>query len=79
MCSVTSEKLSLVLSKRCDIFLMNHNKVGFAKFVHVFKGTAVSKFMPAALGQSIHDRYNCIVYTDDDNNNYFLSYSDLTL
>ena len=39
-------------------------------------GTVIRKFVQAPLVDSGHDRYNCIVYTDDIKNN-FPSYSDV--
>ena len=64
---------SLVLSKRCVSFLLNHsiNK-------HIFFGGLFSCFQRDSCLNSGHDRYNCIIYTDDDEN-YFPSYSNLTL
>ena len=50
------------------------NRSAFVRFVPVFKDTAVCKFLQALLGQSGHDKYNCIVYTDE-HKNYFLCFS----
>ena len=55
----------------------NVNKqIFFGRFVPVFKGTTVCKFLQALVGQSGYVKHNFLVYTNEDRN-YFPTNLDL--